>query len=95
MIRFENLKKIFSFQPEELYDFVEKQGTEFRLQLSISTDDSYLIDEIEPFIDPRFLPGEFGNANVLVAIHSSSTHHMVYTLPGSEKNWYEKAFPIV
>uniref|UniRef100_A0A7E4V9P2 Uncharacterized protein n=1 Tax=Panagrellus redivivus TaxID=6233 RepID=A0A7E4V9P2_PANRE len=82
---------MFSFRPEELYDFVAKQGPEFRLQLYIKTNDICLTDKIKPFIDPRFRDGDFGSANFLVSIDhniSSGLHCMEYVIPGSEKDWF-------
>uniref|UniRef100_A0A7E4VHM3 BTB domain-containing protein n=1 Tax=Panagrellus redivivus TaxID=6233 RepID=A0A7E4VHM3_PANRE len=88
MIVFESFEKVFSFRPEELYNFIENQGPEFRIHLDIKTGDSYLTDKIKPFIDPRFQHGDFGNANLHIMVgynHSSSSHCMDRTLEGTDE----------
>uniref|UniRef100_A0A7E4V9R1 FTH domain-containing protein n=1 Tax=Panagrellus redivivus TaxID=6233 RepID=A0A7E4V9R1_PANRE len=64
----DNFERMFSFMPDELYDFVAKQGPQFHLQLHIKMDNIHQIDKIKPFIDARFQPGKEGDGNFIVSI---------------------------
>uniref|UniRef100_A0A7E4VBJ9 Glycosyltransferase family 92 protein n=1 Tax=Panagrellus redivivus TaxID=6233 RepID=A0A7E4VBJ9_PANRE len=80
LIFYDNFEKIFSFQPEKLYDFVAKQGCEFRLYIRHYNGDN-LTDKIEQYIDPRFQHGNFKNANFIVSFeYAGSVNETPYVV---------------
>uniref|UniRef100_A0A7E4UQX5 F-box domain-containing protein n=1 Tax=Panagrellus redivivus TaxID=6233 RepID=A0A7E4UQX5_PANRE len=57
ILRFDSFETVFSFRPEELYDFIAKQGPKFCIYLSLESNDPAAIYKVMAYIDPRFQRG--------------------------------------
>uniref|UniRef100_A0A7E4ZSZ5 F-box domain-containing protein n=1 Tax=Panagrellus redivivus TaxID=6233 RepID=A0A7E4ZSZ5_PANRE len=69
-----NFEEMFSFRPDELYEFVTKQCPEFYMHLYVKTNDiAETVDKIKPYIDPRFDTDVRGYAKIYVTV---TLHHI-------------------